>query len=200
MAIRTANNQSLTEITTLPSVVTVGSLVLLETQTASSDSTISFTSGIDSTYDEYIFKFYDIHPQTDNVQFTFDMSVDTGSNYGVSKAHTFIDTYHSEDGTNSLLGYSTDHDMVGSGVAKFTFNVGTDNDQSVSGHFTLFNPSSTTFVKHYMATTNLYAAWDASRQAHVAGYGNTTNAVDAIQFAMSSGNIDSGTIKLYGVT
>ena len=177
-----------------------GALVLLETQTASSSATLSFTSGIDSTYDKYVFKFYDIHPQTDNVQFTFDMSVDTGSNYGVSKVHAFIDTYHSEDGTTSLLGYSTDHDLVGSGVAKLTFNVGNDNDQSVSGHFTLFNPSSTTFVKHYKAATNLYAAWDASRLANVAGYGNTTNAIDAVQFAMSSGNIDSGVIKMYGVT
>ena len=197
------NDRGVRSATTIGS-VSGGSFTFIKKLTASASATLSFVDGasdvvLDDTYKEYMFTFKDIHPATDNVQFTFNMSIDTGSNYNVSKVHTFADAYNSEASADGVLNYSTDHDMVGTGVAKLTFNVGSDNDQSVSGHFTLFNPSSTTFVKHYIATTSLYAAWDASRRAAVAGYGNTTSAVDAIQFSMSSGNIDAGDICLYGI-
>jgi len=177
-----------------------GSMVLLATETASSSATISFTSDIDDTYDEYIFKFINLHPATDNVQLMFDFSIDGGSNYNVSKTHTFIDSYHDEADTDATLTYSTAHDMTGTGFAKFNFNVGNDNDQSASGHMHLFDPSSTTFVKHYMAQQNNSHNSDYTRNTYVAGYGNTTSAVDAVQFKFSSGNIDSGVIKMYGVT
>ena len=177
-----------------------GSLVLLATETASSSATISFTSDIDSTYKVYLFKFTDLHPATDNVQLMFNFSIDGGSNYNVSKAHTFVDSYHDEAGTDATLTYSTAHDMVGTGFAKFNFNVGNDNDQSASGYMHLFDPSSTTFVKQYMAQQNNSHNSDYTRNTYVAGYGNTTSAVDAVQFKFSSGNIDSGVIKMYGIT
>ena len=173
--------------------------------TASSSATLDFVDGtsdvvLDSTYKEYLFTFNNMHPQTDNVQFMFNFSIDSGSNYNVSKIHTFIDVYHSEAGDDSFLGYSTVHDMVGTGAAKFNYNTGNDNDQSVSGHFTLYNPSSAVFVKHYMARTSTILNVNYERDALLAGYGNTTSAVDAVQFNFSSGNIDAGDICLYGIT
>ncbi len=184
--------------------VNLGSMVHIKTLTASSSGTLSFVHGtadvvLDSTYPIYKFEFINIHPATDNTQFMFNFSVDTGSNYNVSKVHTVIDAYHSEDNSDSLLGYSTAHDMVGTGFAKFNYNTGNDADQSVSGNFTIYNPSSTTFVKHYIADTSTILNVNYNRHALVAGYGNSTSAVDALQFKMSSGNIDSGKIKLYGI-
>ena len=199
MAIRTANNQSLTEITALPSGVAGGSWVLLATETASSDATISFTSGIDSTYKEYIFKFIGIHPATDDVNFTFNVSVDTGSNYNVAKTSTMFKAYHGEDASGGVLTYSTSNDLAqGTGVQMLT-EMGGDADECTSGELYLFNPSSTTFVKHFMSHSNFTGA-EICQTFIAAGYGNTTSAVDAVQFKMSDGNIDAGTIKMYGVT
>ena len=197
------NDRGVRSATTFGS-VSGGSFTFIKKLTASASATVSFVDGtsdvvLDNTYPIYLFKFISIHPGTDQKMLTFNMSVDTGSNYNVSKVHTFADAYNSEASADRVLNYSTDHDMVGTGVAKFTFNVGNDNDQSCSGEMWLFNPSSTTFVKHYMATTSNYMNVDYHRQANVAGYGNTTSAVDAIQFSMSSGNIDAGDICLYGI-
>jgi hypothetical protein len=138
----------------LDSAVPTGALTLLSTQTASSSASISFTSGIDSTYNSYVFKFINIHPATDNTDFMFNASIDNGSN---------------------------------------------DNDQNSSGYMQLFNPSSTTFVKHFIANGNSYNYNDYSNNNFTAGYFNTTSAIDAVRFQMSSGNIDDGIIKLYGV-
>ena len=202
MAIRTANNQSLTEITTLPSVVTTGSLVLLETQTASSDSTLSFTSNIDSTYSEYIFKFYNIHPSGTN-RFQFNGSIDAGSNYNVTKTTTIFTTQHSEAEaeTASILYQSGDDIAQGTGFQDLMAygNQDADNDHSLNGTLHLFNPSSTTFVKHFIASSQGNIDTNYSNNGFIAGYFNTTSAIDAIRFQMSSGNIDAGTIKLYGV-
>jgi len=179
-----------------------GSLVLLETQTASSSGTLAFTSGIDSTYKEYIFKFIDIHPATDSVQFLFNISADSGSNYNVTKTSTAFLSEHNENGSVSGLSYNPASDIAqGTGNQRLTLSIGNDNDQSCSGTLHLFDPSNTTFVKHFIATSQSYAAdsIDISMNMFVAGYGNTTSAVNAIQFLFSSGNIDAGTIKMYGV-
>jgi hypothetical protein len=180
-----------------------GNLVLISEQTASSSSAISFTSGIDSTYKEYIFKLINIHPQTDNVEFQFNMSADSGSNYNVTKTTTFFEAYHREDGGDQALSYADSRDLAQSTAFQRLGQEGQqadDADQNLCGLLHLFDPSSTTFVKHFIATTianshNSNYCWNS----YIAGYGNTTSAVDAIQFKMSSGDIDAGTFKLYGV-
>ena len=177
-----------------------GSLVLLSTQTASSSATLSFTSGIDSTYKEYQFHFIDIHPASNNVKLHFNMSADSGSNYNVTKTTTFFRADHDEADSATALGYNTSNDLAQSTNFQGLGDIGNDNDQTLSGTLHLFNPSSTTFVKHFISTTNACDHADESRNYFVAGYGNTTSAIDAVQFKMSSGNIDSGTIKMYGVT
>jgi len=180
-----------------------GALVLISEQTASSSSTISFTSGIDSTYKEYLFTFNSIHAQTDQVNFQFNMSIDGGSNYNVTKTTTSFRAGNYENDSSTAFSYLDSDDLAQStGFKNLTENasMGNDNDQCLSGFLHLFNPSSTTFVKHFIARTN-NAHWiDVSTDGYFAGYGNTTSAVDAIQFKMSSGNMDAGTIKMYGVT
>ena len=201
MALLFANNNSLSAITTKPSGLSGGSMNLISTQTASSSSTISFTSGIDSTYDEYVFKFYDIHPATNSTAFRFNLSVDTGSNYNVTKTTTVTQYYHDEGDSATALQYDTGMDLAQSTNPQIIAeNIGNGSDECASGYLHLFNPSSTTFVKHFLISSASYFASDYSNNYYVAGYGNTTSAVDAIQFTMSSGNIDSGTIKLYGVS
>ena len=200
MALKFANNNSLSAITTKPSGLSGGSLNLISTQTASSSSTISFTSGIDSTYDEYVFKFYDIHPATNSTAFRFNLSVDTGSNYNVTKTTTVTQYYHDEGDSATALQYDTGMDLAQSTNPQIIAeNIGNGNDECASGDMYLFSPSSTTFVKHFLISSASYFASDYSNNYYVAGYVNTTSAVDAVQFTMSSGNIDSGTIKLYGI-
>ncbi len=201
MSLKFANNNSLSAITTKPSGLSGGSMNLISTQTASSSSTISFTSGIDSTYDEYVFKFYDIHPATDNVRFEMNMSADGGSNYNVTKTTTFFQTWHNEADSETTLEYATTSDLAqGTGTQRFNNGLGNDSDQSISGTLHLFDPSNTTFVKHFISTFNQVYYTDYSINMFVAGYANTTSAINAIQFTMSSGNIDSGVIKLYGIS
>ena len=200
MALLFAKNNSLSAVTALPAAVSGGGLNLISTQTASSSSTIDFTSGIDSTYKEYIFKFINIHPSADGSQFLFNLSADTGSNYNVTKTTTAFRSFHSEDDSATGLAYYTGGDLAQStDFQRFADSLGNDNDQSLSGTFTLFNPSSTTFVKHFIANVNYSYDADYSLQYFMAGYGNTTSAINAIQFKMNSGNIDSGTITLYGI-
>jgi hypothetical protein len=187
-------------ITSLPSGVGGGSLNLISTQTASSSSTISFTSGIDSTYKEYIFKFFDIHPATDNTNFTVNFR-DGGSSYDATKTTTFFQANHEEDGTNGALGYVTGNDLAQSTSSQILIQQnGNGNDECISGELRLFNPSDTTFVKHFMARSTGNITYDYCYDVFVAGYCNTTTAIDGVQFSMSSGNIDAGTIKLYGVS
>ena len=178
-----------------------GSLVLISEQTASSSATISFTSGIDSTYKEYIFKFINIHPATDGASFQFNISVDSGSNYNVAKTSTSILYYHFESGSASGLQYDTNRDLAqGTGFQDITEQQDNDNDSSAAGTLHLFNPSSTTFVKHFITDSTMVRDGAKLYSTKNAGYGNTTSAVDAVQFKMSSGNIDAGTIKMYGVS
>ena len=206
MSINVCNNNSMSAITSLPSGVGGGSLVLISTQTASSSSTISFTSGLDSTYKEYIFKFINIHPATAETWFRFNLSIDGGSNYNVTKTSSAFVAYHDEaDSTyGKALTYHVHTDLAQStSNQSLGYFTGTDNDASFCGTMHLFNPSNTTFVKHFMVrTTNLNQDSGSSYafEFNYAGYGNTTSAIDAVIFQMDSGNIDSGTIKLYGVS
>ena len=179
-----------------------GTLVLLSTQTASSSSTISFTTGLDSTYDEYIFKFINVRPATDNVDFQFNYSTDSGSNYNVTKTSSVIYSYHYENEAEGLhgVGYQDSDDLAQStAFQNLLFRLGNDADQSLSGTLTLFNPSSTTFVKHWISDCNTILYYNVSNTWKTVGYGNTTSAVNAIQFKMSSGNIADGIFKLYGI-
>ena len=178
-----------------------GSLVLISTQTASSSASLSFTSGIDSTYKEYIFKFINIHPASNNTELTFNMSVDGGSNYNVTKTTTFFQAEHDEADSTTSLAYKTGDDLAqATGFQNLCDTIGNDNDANGSGSLHLFDPSNTTFVKHFMSTVNGMYNSNYITNCFAAGYGNTTSAVNAVQFKMSSGNIDSGVIKMYGVT
>jgi hypothetical protein len=193
-------NASVSAVTSFSGVTGGGTLTLLSTQTASSSATISFTTGLDSTYDEYIFKFINIHPATDNVGFQFNFSTDSGSNYNVTKTTTFFQSYHDEGDTDTSLDYNTSFDLAQStGFQTIIKELGNDADQIGSGTLTLFNPSSTTYVKHFISVANSYTYHNYFQNHFVAGYGNTTSAVNAVRFQMSSGNIDDGIIKLYGV-
>ena len=199
MAIKVANNQSLTAITALPAAVSGGAMTLLETQTASGSSTISFTSNIDSTYKEYVFKFYDIHPETNNVDFQFN-GRDGSTAYDATKTTTFFRAHHPEDDSSATLIYSTGNDLAqGTGFQNINDNVGNGNDECVSGELHLYDPSNTTFVKHFYSRCNSYDYNDASLDFYMAGYFNVTSAIDGIQFKMSSGNCN-GVIKLYGIS
>ena len=205
MAVLFANNNSLSAITALPSGVSGGAMTLLSTQTASSDSTLSFTSGIDSTYNEYVFKCINIHlgTSTANNDLKFNFSIDGGSNYNVTKTTSSFTAYNPEGGGTANLGYRAPGDQAQSTAFHDTSPEGTfgvENDECATIIMHLFAPSSTTFVKHFMLQTQIYESGDYSESAFIAGYCNTTSAVDAVQFKPASGNIDSGVIKLYGVS
>ena len=201
MAIRTAVNRALTAITALPTAaaLTDGNLTLLTTATASSSATLSFTSSINSTYNSYLFKFINIHP-SEASRPQFNLSADGGSNYNVTKTTTFFASYHAESGgSTGGLGYSTGGDLAqGTGVQRLGGDTDADNDTAMSGTLTLFNPSSTTFVKHFIATTQQVST-AYSQELFLGGYANTTSAINAIQFSQDTGTIQSGTIKMYGV-
>jgi hypothetical protein len=201
MSVLFCNNNSMSAITSVPSGVIGGSMVLISTQTASSSSTISFTSDIDSTYKEYIFKFINIHPATDNVKWTFQSDTGTNTNYNQTITSTDFIAQHSEDDSTTELGYAAANDQAqGTAFQPIGQLVGNGNDECVSGTLHIFDPSNTTFVKHFIANTNVYRHDNYARQHFTAGYFNTTTALTRFQFKMSSGNIDSGTIKMYGVS
>tara|TARA_B100001094_G_C17986241_1_gene697830 strand:- start:91 stop:717 length:627 start_codon:yes stop_codon:yes gene_type:complete len=172
----------------------------LATLTASSSSTLSFTSSIDNTYNIYKFRFVNIHGSNDADGFNFNCSVDSGSNYNVTKTTTVFQVEHREDNSDTGFAYQTGHDIAqGTGFQRIAQNTGNANDESIAGELWLFDPSSTTFVKHFMIKTMHNTNHDRARQFYVAGYFNSTSAIDAIQFKMENGNIDSGTIEMYGI-
>jgi hypothetical protein len=170
-------------------------------QTASADATINFTSGIDSTYKEYIFTFNNIHPETDNQDIQFNASVDSGSSYDVAKTSSTFQAQHDEADSETALQYNTDRDLAqGTGAQRFSLQIGNANDECVAGTLHLFDPSNTTFVKHFISRVNGHNGSAYSQDFYTAGYMNTTSAVDAIQFSFQSGNIDAGDICLYGIS
>jgi hypothetical protein len=184
-----------------------GAMTFIKKLTASSSSTLSFVDGssnvvLDNTYKEYIFKFINIHPETDEKEFQVNFSADGGSNYNVTKTTTFFQAYLGEagDGSGETLDYASSKDLAQSTAYQpITRDLGNGNDECCVGILHLFNPSSTTFVKHFICVTNSYIFHNYSWNAYIAGYCNTTSAIDAVQFKMSSGNIDSGDIVLYGI-
>ena len=177
-----------------------GAWTLLSTSTASSSSDVSITSNIDSTYPIYKFEFINIHPSADSNQFLINFSDDGGSSYDVTKTSSVFRAYQNEAGNDTAFGYTTSNDLAnGTGVQLLASSLGADNDHTTQGSLWLFNPSSTTFVKHFICRITTNSSDDEIMDFFVAGYCNTTSAVNAAQFSMSSGNIDAGTIKLYGL-
>ena len=196
------NNNSIANVTSYNAAVATGNMVLISSQTASASASISFTTGIDSTYKEYVFYFINMHPATDNVQFEFNGSTDSGSNYNVTKTTTFFIAYNNEAGTDSALTYDTGRDLAQSTSFQRLNGgdtLGNGNDENLGGYLHIFNPASTTYVKHFIAQVNLNGTSDYNANSYIAGYFNTTSAINAIRFQMSSGNTDEGTILLFGI-
>jgi hypothetical protein len=208
MSIVTLNDRAVRSVTAFGSLNT-GSIVFIKKLTASSSSTLSFVDGssdvvLDNTYKEYLFTFNNIHPATNRSDLTFNMSSDSGSNYNVTKTTTFFRSFNFENDSNRGLGYLTANDLAqGTGTQILSNYITNEDDSNASGYLHLFNPSSTTFIKHFMSSINHSgedgSGYNYSYQSFTAGYGNTTSAIDAIQFSMSSGNIDAGDICLYGI-
>ena len=200
MALVKYNNNSISTISSAGQLAT-GSLVPISEQTASGSASISFTSGIDSTYPIYKFEFINCHPATNTQKFQFNMSTDGGSNYNVTKTTTTFYAVHDNVGSSNLA-YDTGSDLAqDTGDAILNTVTGNANDSSCSGTLTLYNPSSTTFVKHFISHTHTTRG-DADGTIYNwfgAGYGNTISSINAVRFKFASGNIDSGKIKLYGI-
>ena len=178
-----------------------GAWNFISKQTASSSNTIDFTSGIDSTYKEYLFTFNNIHPETDNVTFQFQASTNGGSSYGLTMTTIrFIAQHDEADGVASFVYRSGDDLAQSTSYSLIAGELGNGNDESAGGYFHLYDPSNTTFVKHFIGKTSQNTSGDMMYDGFSAGYFNTTSAIDAIQFKMSSGDIDSGDICLYGLS
>ena len=191
---------------TVTGVTSTQKIFLIKNIDASSSSTVSFVDGsssvvLDNTYKTYLFKFVNIHPSNNATRLQYNLSVDGGSNYNVAKTTTSFKAYHDEGDSATALTYETGTDLAqGTGTQFIGDDISNANDASMSGEMFLFNPSSTTFVKHIITITSTlangdFAVWNSTGT----GYGNTTSAVNAVQFTMSSGTIDSGRIALYGI-
>tara|TARA_R100000388_G_C7216880_1_gene146649 strand:- start:10 stop:615 length:606 start_codon:yes stop_codon:yes gene_type:complete len=200
MSIVKLNNRSVKDITQFGSITSLGSLTHIATQTASSSANITFTSGIDSTYKGYIFYLVDIHPETDNSSFTFQVSTDGGSSYGVTATTTYFRGQQQEGGSGASLTYITADDAAQStNFLVLSEDCGNDNDQAVSGVLKIFNPSGTTHVKHFQSHFSGSQFNNYSFNEFVAGYFNDTSAINAVKFSFGAGDIDSGQILLFGL-
>ena len=203
MALVKYNNNSLSSVTSAAS-FPAGAMTLIKTLTASSSATLSFVDGssdvvFDSTYPIYVFKYFNMHPASGST-FSFLGSTNSGSSYGVTKTSTSFYATHKEDGSSSGSAYNTYQDLAQSTSRQgLVGTLSTDNDSGGSGELYIFNPSSTTFVKHYISTASGAINNSQATVSYTSGYFNSTSAIDAIRFEMSSGNMDSGTIKLYGI-
>ena len=202
-----SNGTTLLDAGALDSGVATGATTLIKTLTASSSGTLSFVHGassvvLDGTYKEYIFKFINIHSGNNDVLFSVGFR-DGSTDYDASKTTTLFQAEHDEDdGATSLTGLSAGNGDIlhnETGFQVMTRNMGNGNDECMSGELHLYDPSNTTFVKHFMFRTNINSNDDSSDVSHGQGYCNTTTAIDAVQFKFNSGNIDSGTIKMYGI-
>jgi hypothetical protein len=205
MSLVTLNDRGVRSVTTFGSLNT-GSMVFIKKLTASSDGTLSFVDGasdvvFDSTYKEYLFTFNNVHPATDAAALTFNGSDDDSSHsYDVTKTTTYFYAYQNEAGDSTNLVYDTNQDLAqATGFQNLAASIGSDNDQGLSGSLRIFNPSSTTFVKHFIGETHISSHEDLALHFYIAGYFNTTADITAMQFKMSSGNIDAGDICLYGI-
>ena len=206
MALVKLNNRGVRSATTFGSISGLGEMRFIKKLTSDgSDDDLTFIDGtddvvLDDTYKEYLFTFNNIHPETDNKNFTFQGSTDSGSSYGVAATTTYFQAYHREDGGVSGVGYDTvSDDAQSTSFLNLIAQVGNANDESCSGYLHLFNPSSTTFVKHFISNMNMAAYNDYSFNVFKGGYFNTTSAIDAIQFKQSADEIQGGDICLYGI-
>jgi len=204
MALVKYNDNSISAISSAGQLAT-GSLVPIKTLTASGSASLSFVHGsndvvLDSTYPIYKFELINIHPSADGVDLNFQASTNGGSSYGVTATDSYFRAIHNESDTTAALQYDGGEDIAqGTSFFPITMPVGSDNDQSAVAVLHLFNPSSTTFVKHFLSTSNMVNPNDLDGNVYVGGYFNTTSSINAVQFKFDSGNIDSGTIKLYGI-
>jgi len=177
-----------------------GSMIFISSQTASTSASVSFTTGIDSTYDEYMFYFVNMHAASNGERLQFQVSTDGGSSYGLTITSTYFDAAHSESDSYANLTYQPNQDLSQStSYQDLNRGMGISNDDSHSGELHLFTPSSTTYVKEFYGTCNHVEHGPASMNGFVAGYVNSTSAINAINFKCSSGNIDAGSIYLYGI-
>ena len=204
MSIVKLSNNGVKNATAFGSITGLGSMIFIKKLTASSSATLSFvhgSGGVDfSTYKEYLFTFNNIHHQTINKYFSFNVSIDGGSNYNVAKTSTHFRAYHYESGSSATVEYVGGDDLAqGTGIQHIGQDIGINNDDSTSGYLHLFNPSGTVGVKHFIARTSNCVSTPTAQDAFTAGYINSTSAVDAVQFSVSSGNIDAGDICLYGI-
>ena len=196
------NNNSISAVTSAASMPS-GAMTLIKTLTASSSGTLSFVNGssdvvFDATYPIYKFNFINMHPETADRELVFQGTTD-GSNYNIAMTTTYFYAFHFEGGGNYFQ-YDTARDQAqGTDFQRISLPVRTDNDSSCSGELFIFNPSSTTFVKHFIARTSSYSQDSAEQDVYVAGYFNTTSAITGMQFKQRTGNLGSGTIKLYGI-
>jgi len=173
-----------------------GSMVLVSSATASASASVEFTLG---DYKEYKFYFVNMHTSNDTGRFQFQGNVVGGSGFNETMVSTYFGAKHNQAGSYSTLAYATAYDNVGTGFTLFEEGGNTGSSRSNSSYLHLFNPSSTTFVKHFIAVTSNAQSDDYCTTSHIAGYFNTASAIDEIQFKMSVGNIDSGTILMYGI-
>jgi len=199
------NNNSISAVTAAASIPS-GAMTLIKTLTASSSSTLSFVHGssdvvFDSTYPIYVFKFINVHPASNTQRFTFQTSTNTGSSYGVTVTSTAFGTYQYENDSDRGLANDANNDGRNQETTfqPVTNTIGNGNDESGAGTLMIFNPSSTTFVKHFISNACILHNEDLCSTRLNAGYFNTTSAIDAVQFKFESGNIDAGTVKLYGI-
>ena len=207
MALVKLNNRGVRSATTFGSISALGEMRFIKKQTASSSATVSFVDGtsdvvLDDTYKEYLFTFNNIHPETDNVNFTVNFR-DGGSSYDATKTSSSFGAYHDEGDSASGVNYETSFDLAQSTSAQILGiggSIGNGNDESLSGYLHLFNPSSTTFVKHYLSNIHLYNKDNYAINSFIAGYCNVTAAIDGVQFKMRTGNMDAGDICLYGIS
>ena len=202
-----ANSFDLTDNYALTGTVTGANstqkLFLIKNIDASSSGTVSFVNGassvvLDNTYKTYLFKFVNIHPATNNVDFVVNYTTD-GTNYNATQTSTMFAALHNESGSSTALEYRTGADVAQGTNPQVAENLGNGNDECFSGELFLFNPSSTTFVKHWIGNTATYNQADYAGNHFSAGYVNSTSAVTGVEFKMSSGNIDAGRIALYGI-
>ena len=175
-------------------------MTLITTNTSSNAASSSFTSSIDSTYKLYIFKFIDINPATDSQYLTFQCNATDSTSYDENITSTAFGSYNYESGCTPALGYAgnEDQDNDDQVYQKLAYEIGNGSDEGCAGTMWLFNPSSTTYVKHFYSRINNYGATDRTIDTYFSGYINTATAIDDIQFKMASCNFD-GTIKMYGV-
>ena len=166
-------------------------------------ATVDVTSGIDSTYPVYEFHFVNIHGETDDKDFEFQVNAAAGSGFNENITSTFFRAWHEEgDSGTPELSYGSNEDQANADQAYQTLydRVDSANDASTSGILTLYDPSNTTYVKHFVSRLNGMHADSYTMECHAAGYINTTNAITQIRFQFESGDIDAGTIKMFGVS